>query len=121
MGSMKRTEYESFISSRNELYKNIGEIIGLSESLYDNESLIDETDCKWKREDGQLLICRGKNNDVYSYAISSYSAKGERFFIGESDGLTYVMCYPNDGFADDDSRVYVLDSKLIDPELESGW
>lgn len=118
---MKREKFESFNNLKVEIYKELGEILGLSESLYDNEALIDETDCKWNREDEQLLICRGKSNDVYSYTISSYSAKGERFFIGESDGLTYVMCYPDDGFADEDSRVYVLTTDLEDPELERDW
>lgn len=49
------------------------------------------------------------SDDYYGYTISSMGAKGEELFMGEKDGFTYVMAYPENWR---DTTIYVLNNKL---------
>ena len=111
---MKKAELNRFLMDKTEIYKKISEIIGYS-SLPEYEGLIDETECKWYLSGDTLFLDHDNSDDIddcYQYTISSYSAKGEKFFFGESDGLTYVMTHDDEGEVEDTS-IFILNNDLI--------
>jgi hypothetical protein len=86
-----------------DLKKDVSEIIGYS-SINDNLDYLPNE--KWNI-DGEYLRILFDETDYNEYIISSYSAKGEKFFKGEKDGLVFVMGYLEDNFTED-TEVYIL-------------
>ena len=79
--------------------------------LEEGDSLILE-DCKFL-VDGETLILFDEDDEEYHYTISSYGAKGEEFWLHETEEEVIVSAYDDDrGWSTAD--VYVLDrSKQI--------
>lgn len=111
MGDIKETEFKDFISIRNEIMERISKLIGYGSGLSDI-SVRDFTKRKWNTDDDYLFICEEDDDDgVCAYKISSYAAKGEKFFMGESDGLFYIMAYDEEDFAED-AELFVFSKEL---------
>lgn len=63
----------------------------------DDSPIYDELDKRWCvtaddfriEVDGETSL----EDDYYGYTISSLSAKGEKLFMGELDGVVYIMAY----------------------------
>ena len=112
---MKRGDITQFLKDKTEIYKKISDIIGYS-NIEEDEGLIDYTESlKWYISGETLFLDHentGNIDECHQYIISSYAAKGEKFFWGESDGLTYVMAYREDD-SWDSSSVYILNNDLI--------
>lgn len=69
---------------------------------------------QWEIEGEELRIQADDNpidvneGNYYGYTISSMGAKGEELFLGEKDGITYVMAHPDSW---EDTKIFVLDNK----------
>jgi hypothetical protein len=81
----------------------------------DSDSPIDvDITSEWQIDGDELRIGEDdkpideNKGNYYSYTISSMGAKGKELFIGEKDGITYVMAYPDNWR---DTVIYVLDNK----------
>ena len=53
------------------------------------------------------------NADYWEYTISSYAARGERFFQGEQDRYTFIMAYFEDGRTNDANVLVFRNSRKI--------
>ncbi len=84
----------SHIKESKIIHNDIMKLIG-----YDsyNNSPIEKNDSPWGMSNDELRIfTNGNCDDYYCYTISSYSAKGEKLFMGKSDGYYFIMAYPSD-------------------------
>ena len=63
---------------------------------------------KWKVNGGELFIY--DTEDEYAYNISSWANRGDQLFMGEKDGITYVMAYAADGKWYE-TTILILDNK----------
>lgn len=109
---MTKDKVIELLSANKTLLDEIGKIIGY-ESIY-NLSIVNGLKLPWAFDNGGGMIyyARHEGDDMYEYEgmeISSLGAKGEEFFMGESDGLTYVMGY-DESENWDDSYILILDN-----------
>lgn len=85
-------------------------------SVIDYNSEINITpclECEWSIEGGLLHINFGGEDGLYEYAgleISSLGALGKKLFMGEKDGISFIMAY-DDGLGWEHAYVYILDNK----------
>jgi hypothetical protein len=91
--------------------REILDIIGYSDD--DHSPVIFYKDSVWCAYDDELCIADNEylfeNDGYYTYTISSYAAKGEKLFIGEKDGFTFIMAYPTDeGWSN--TIIFILDN-----------
>ena len=66
----------------------------------------------WEIETGDLYIYEPEDGDdygdyenYYGYTLSSEGNLGEKFFMGESEGFTYVLAYDDDW---ENSIIFIL-------------
>jgi len=112
MGNITKEEIKHFLKSRSHIYDRISDLIDYSSDISDKALIDNYFNNEWYVEGDQLYIKDNEEEDeYYSYCISSYSALGEKLFIGESDGITYIMAYNEEDFAED-SFIFILYSKL---------
>ena len=109
---MKKEETLQHMISYNSFMEKVCKIIGYKDIT--SEPIWDCTEHIWSynKTDGQLFIDRGDDEGLYGYAaqqISSMGAKGEEFFMGESDGLTYVIGH-DESENWDDTYILILDN-----------
>jgi len=87
-------ELQSFFEAQTSILDNIGKLIGYGSGLHDYP-LIDETDRKWALNGSSEIYLLDSDSDDpddgYAYNVDSYSAKGERYFMGSTDEHTIVM------------------------------
>ena len=112
---MKRADITQFLLDKTEIYKKISDIIGYSH-LEEDTGLIDYTESlKWCVDDETLFLDHEEEEneeEYHQYIISSYAAKGDKRFIGTSDGFTYVMAYSvYDKW--DKTAIYILNNDLM--------
>ena len=105
---------EKTLKERDDLTKEILEIIGYGSG--DNSYIdMDFIDRKWDIN-GEELYLETDDDDYYQYTISSYSAKGEKLFMGEKDDLTFVMGYcSEDSYSD--TTLFILKNENRDSSL----
>ena len=104
---MRINEIEDFLLHKEQIFHKISKIIGYENYITDNE-LYNYTDHKFCIIDDTLWIYNHEESEWYDHIISSYSAKGETLFQGESNGYLYVMAYIEDqGW--DNTDIYILD------------
>jgi hypothetical protein len=94
------------------VHKDIMKLIG-----YDsyNNSPVEKNDSPWgigsgKYSDNLRIFTDGNCDDYYDYTISSYSAKGEQLFMGESGGYYVVMAHPS-GESYSNTTIFVLNER----------
>ena len=105
---------EKTLKERDDLTKEILEIIGYGST--DNSYIdMDFIDKKWDIN-GEELYLETEDDDYYVYTISSYSAKGEKLYVGEKEGLTFVMGYASED-SWDESCIFVLKNENRDSSL----
>ena len=90
------------------LMNDISEIIGYGDSILD--SGIDKCENNWDiTHDDTLLIETEKGTDYWEFIISSYSSKGDKLYIGDQDGLVFIMGYDEqDGYSN--ASIFILDT-----------
>ena len=114
-----------FFTDKETLAKDIGKIIDYGSGLSD-EQIENWLGYYWSVNGNTLRIFEEKppeswandreeedwydNANQWEYTVSSYSAKGEKFFVGSQDGLTFVMGYPEDRMTRD-AHVHVFDDE----------
>ena len=79
----------------------------------DDQSPIEIFEGEWNLKGFELLIQHSDDpleEDGYPYIVSSLGAKGKDLFMGEKDGFTYLMAYPDDGNWSD-TTIFILDNK----------
>ena len=103
--NINKKDFENFIEQRDLYWKKISDLIGCN---IENNVIDYRLDSKWNIVDDELYIDLNNNADYFLFTVSSYSAKGDQLFKGESDGLLYVMAYDEDDFSDN-TCVFVLD------------
>lgn len=109
---MLKQDLLDFIESQDSIYEQISEIIGYGNLGNDDPICVDYINKEWFTQGDDLFIMIYEDEDeYYSFIISSYSAQGEKLYIGESDGLTYVMAYQDDAGWDQTS-IYVLSNEM---------
>lgn len=94
-------------------------VLNLIDYNSDDNSPIVEENCYWAIEDDELILIEAEtsedveemidNGDYYVHTISSYSAKGEKLYLGEEDDFTFVMAYPQDE-SYDNTTIFMLDN-----------
>lgn len=100
---------------RDELQDKVIKIIGYGSS---DDSPIEFEEGYWILDGDELLILEKDeepNNSYdegmyYGFTVSSYSSKGEKLYIGEQDGYTFVMAYPMDDRYDN-TTIFMLNNK----------
>jgi len=112
---MDKDKVLELLSDNKTLLEEIAKIIGYDYEYIRNESIVNGIKLPWAFEDGSGMIyyARHEGGDIYNYEgyqVSSLGAKGEEFFMGESDGLTYVMGY-DESENWDDTYILILDNK----------
>lgn len=107
---MKLTEK---IQAYNSLREDIAKAIDYGEPRYLGE-IIDERESIWSIDNENVRIHdKEDEQDYYEYIISSYGAKGEEFFIGEIDNLVFIMCRPEEEFAENaDVMIFSKENKI---------
>ena len=105
---------EKTLKERDDLTNELLKIIGYGST--DNSYIdMDFIDRKWDIN-GDELYLETEDDDYYAYTISSYSAKGEKLYMGEKDGLTIVMGYcSEDSYSD--TTIFVLRNENKDERL----
>ena len=99
------------LGGREEINKDLRKII--KHCGDDEDSPIEIFDGEWSIDGDSLHIQEGDTpleDDYYAYTVSSLGAKGEELFMGEKDGYTYAMAYPEDG-SWSDTAIFVLNNK----------
>ena len=97
---------------RDKLQKRVLDLIGYGS---DDNSPIEKFEGSWSQVDDELYLLDGdhpkawEEGDYYTYTISSYSAKGEKLYVGEEDGFTFIMAYPED-CCYDETTIFMLDN-----------
>ena len=110
---MTREELTTLLNSNDILLSKISDIIGYGSII--DESILDGLNLPWALENGSGMIyyARKEGESIYDYEgfqISSAGAKGEKFYMGESDGITYAMGH-QEGDNWDDTYILLLDNK----------
>ena len=105
---------EKTLKERDDLTNEILEIIGYGST---NNSYIDMDfiDKRWDINNDELYL-ETEDDDYYAYTISSYSAKGEKLYMGEKDGLTFIMGYCSDD-SYSDTTLFILKNENRDSSL----
>jgi len=109
---MKKDKMLKLLDANSVLLNEIGNIINYGDC---SDEIVDGLKLPWAFEEGSGMIyyARHEDDDIYDYEgfqVSSKGAKGEEFFMGESDGITYVMGYQeSDNW--DDTYILILDNE----------
>jgi len=103
---MDITKVIEYLDLQYDLKQEIAELIGYGQSL---DCAIEDWRLHYWYVDGDQLLVFDKrppenwlkddwldDADFWEYTISSYSARGERFFRSEQDNYTFIMAYPED-------------------------
>lgn len=110
MNKIKLTE---LLSANASLLDKIKSIIDYG-GLFGHNPIEDGLELAWALEEGSGMIyyARYKGESIYEYCgfqVSSLGMKNEKFYMGESDGITYAMGYPEDENWDD-TYILILDN-----------
>lgn len=107
---MLKNRIENYLNERYNINVHLQKII--KHISLDNSSplIIDDSNFNWYIEDDYLIIVDDEN-DEYTYTISSLESLGIDLYLGEEDGFTYVMAYPEDDWRD--SFIFILDNKKM--------
>jgi len=110
---MKREKVLELLSATESLIDGIGDIIDYDDYLMD-KGVVNGLSLPWALEEssGMIYYARNEGGDIYEYSgfqVSSLGMKNEKFYMGESDGITYVMGYPEDENWDD-TYILILDN-----------
>ena len=100
---------QKHIQERDSIVNDLNDIMGHC----DDSPIEIEIDSQWSQDGDSLWISAdGKpiDEDYYAYTVSSFSARGEELFMGEKDGLTYVMAYSEEGRWQD-TYIFILSNK----------
>lgn len=107
---------DSLLKQNKSLMKLIGETIGYSSDI--NETINDSyKSLKWSLDRDTLQIHENldeDSDDYYEYTVSSYSAKGERLYMGEIGDLTLLMAYPSHERYDDTEIIILKTQNKIE-------
>jgi hypothetical protein len=111
---MTKEETIDLLLSNIRLLTKIGSIIDYVGGISDNP-IEDGMELPWAFEEGSGMIyyARNKGDSIYDYCgfqVSSLDMKYEKFYMGESDGVTYAMGYPEDENWYD-TYILILDNK----------
>ena len=109
---MTKEKMLELLDANSVLLNEIGNIINYGDC---SDEIVDGLKLPWAFEDGSGMIyyARHKGDDIYDYEgfqVSSMGAKGETFYMGESDGVTYAMGH-QEGDNWDDTYILILDNK----------
>lgn len=110
---MTKLELKFLLEANILLLAKIGSIIDYGSDMSDN-SIEDGLVLPWAFEEGSGMIyyARHKGDSIYDYCgfqVSSLGMKNEKFYMGESNGVTYAMGYPEDENWDD-TYILILDN-----------
>lgn len=110
---MTREKLIDLLSANEKLLNIIGGIIDYGSDISDNP-IEDGMHLPWGYEEGSGMIyyARHEGESMYDYCgfqVSSLGMKGEKYYMGESDGVTYAMGYPEDENWDD-TYILILDN-----------
>jgi len=110
---MTKEEMVVLLNSNTTLLTKINSIIDYNSYISDN-SIEDGMQLPWAFEEGSGMIyyARHKGESIYDYEgfqVSSLGMKNEKFYMGESDGVTYAMGY-DEGDNYDDTYILILDN-----------
>ncbi len=72
-------------------------------------------DSKWDVYCDTLVL--KNDSDIYSFIISSYSAKGEKLYKNSDDTHTYIMAY-DDNYGWDSATIFILKNSNLEKDLE---
>ena len=110
---MTKLELTILLESNKTLLEEIAKIIGYDYRSISGSPIVNGLKLPWAFEDGEGMIYYARHgDDMYNYEgmqVSSLGAKGEEFFMGESDGLTYVIGY-DESENWDDTYILILDN-----------
>ena len=100
----------TFLKERDAIIEELKTIL----SWCDDSPIVDCLDRKWLvTESNELQLGVGTDSiiefeDYYEYEISSMSALGKELFMGEKDGITYIMAHDGDW---EKTEILMLDNK----------
>jgi len=104
----------AFFENKGKMAKDVAELIGYGSGL-DDEQFENWLEWYWHIDGDVLRVFEEKpgpdwfnDGEYYEYNISSFAAKGEKYFMGSKDGLTFVMGY-NDEQRTSEANVHALD------------
>jgi len=111
---MTKDKVLELLSANKTLLEEIAKIIGYDYVYISDSPIVNGLKLPWAFEDGEGMIyyARHEGDDIYDYEgmqVSSLGGKGEEFFMGESDGLTYVIGY-DESENWDDTYILILDN-----------
>ncbi len=112
---MNKDKVLELLSANKTLLEEIAKIIGYDYDYISDSPIVNGLKLPWAFEDGEGMIyyARHEGDDIYDYEgyqVSSLGAKGEEFFMGECDGLTYAIGHEeSDNW--DDTYILILDNK----------
>lgn len=95
----------AFLKERDALIEELKTIL----PWCDESPIIDCLDKEWYVIKDELRLGSGEDC-CYYYEISSIGALGEQLFMGEKDGITYIMCHDGDW---ENTEILMLDNKNL--------
>lgn len=104
-----RTRILEVLNSYENLSKEIGDIIGYPKVSF-IAPLIQSLSYYWKLSGGEIFLGATEEDlfeDAEQYTISSSGRRGEKYYMGEKDGLMFVLCYANDNWQE--TEILILD------------
>lgn len=113
---MKKEKVLELLVDNKTLLEEISKIIGYNYMSICDSKIVNGLKLPWAFDDGGGIIyyARHEGDDIYNYEgmiVSSLGNKiGEEMFMGESDGLTYVIGY-DESENWNDTYILILDNK----------
>lgn len=104
---------------KDRILKHVAERDAIIEELKTIMGYCDESplelllDKKWEIIGDDELHIQTEDEDLednyFSFQISSLGASGKEFFMGEKDGISYIMAHDDESW--EDTAIFILDNK----------
>jgi hypothetical protein len=109
---MNKERTIELLNANSILLEEAAKIIGYNN--LEGEIMLNKISTSWAldKDSGYLSFDRynkGDMNEYFPLTISSLGNKGEDLFMGESDGLTFIMAYDNDDW--EDTAIFIFDNE----------
>lgn len=109
---------KTLIENYKTLLKEIGKIIDYPDLEAYGEAVVDETDMFWTTVNGVLYLSEEDsvyipdNEECWSYEMSSYLSKREKFYMGEKDEYTFIMAFDEqNGWDSADIKILLTENR----------
>jgi hypothetical protein len=106
---MLKNKIENYVNERYDINVHLQKII--KHISLDESAPFFVEDSNWYINNDELIII-DNHDDEFAYTISSLGKMGIDLFMGESDGYTYVMVYP-EGDSWEYRSILILDNKKM--------